>query len=718
MRGAHFALAALLVVPAGTRAQEAGPPVPATRPVQPTPTPEPVSEVFTGEVEQVVVDVVVLDEDGEPVEGLTAADFVLKDEGERRDIISFEVVDPPPVSEAESVAQPLPRLVTNQEQEQEQHGRSFLIFFDDIHMSPLNAHRAKQAIAAFLDNGVRSGDRVTLVSTGGDAWWSARMPRGREDLIEVLEHLEGRRIPDNAFERVTDYEAVQIHVYHNAQVAERLLQRFERFDSHSRRQFYDDQRRSIEEIYHRGAIDPFVENRAAQAYLRLRSRLEVTLNLLARTLSSLEDTGGRKSVLLVGEGFASDPTNDTFRRVQEAARRANAAVYFIDTNGLEALSGIYSAEFGAGPPERDLLTAIADVTNEAEGAVGLALDTGGFAVRDTNDLDGGITRIGRESRMYYLLGYSPGAIAHDGKFRRIQVEVKRDGVEVRARRGYYAPFPDGAEPPSYAPEVDPEMQRALDAPGAIDGIPLRATTYSLQDTGAGKVRVYLMAEVDLSAVAFPELEGRGLANLDTLVVATSRETGEFYRNDQAVDLEARKEKPDGPVWYGFTREFDMSPGRYQSKVVVRDANTQKVGSVLLEFDVPRLDQLRVTTPILSSRLQPGSGGLATPAPVVARRFQRSDPLFCRFEVDGAQRGEDGLPKVSASHLLRTAQGRVLGRAAETLIEPTSLGALVRLIQLPLSGLEPGEYELVLDVKDELSDQTRRLVEPFTVAPST
>lgn len=716
MRRTAAVVAALLLLAAVPQAapQEAGPPPPA-RQVEPTPTPEPSSEVFPGQVERVVVDVVVVDEDGQPVDDLKREDFVLKDEGKLQEILSFDVVSPPPVTPLETEERQLPRVVTNQVENEADRGRLFLIVFDDIHMSPANAYRAKQAIAAFLSEGVSVGDRVTLIATGGDAWWSATMPQGRQDLIEVLDHLDGRRFLDNAFERVTDYEAVQIHVYHNARVAERLLERFERFDSHSRRQFYDDRQRSVDQIYHRGAIDPFVENRAAQAYLRLRSRLEVTLNLLARTLQSLEDSRDRKSVLLIGEGFASDPTNDSFRRVQEAARRANAAVYFIDTTGLEALTGIYGAEFGAAPPERDLLTAIADVSNEGEGAVGLALDTGGFAVRDTNDLDGGITRIGRESRTYYLLGYSPGKIPADGRFRKIDVEVKRDHVEVRARRGYYAPFPDGGEPASYAPDVDPALQRALDAPGSLEGLPLRATTYALQETGAGKVRVSVVAEVDISEVSFPEVEGRGLATLDTLVVATSRETGEFYRSDQVVELERRSERrPDGPAWYEFVREFDMPPGRYQSKVVVRDAHDDHVGSVLLEFDVPELDAFRITTPIISSRLEPGSGGLASPDLVVARSFRPSDPLYCRFEVAGATRGDDGLPKVSASHELRAADGRFLGRAPETLIEPTSLGAIVRLIQLPLQGLAPGDYELVLKVKDELGGETRQRVERFSV----
>ena len=72
----------------------------------------------------------------------------------------------------------------------------------------------------------------------------------------------------------------------------------------------------------------------------------------------------------------------------------------------------------------------------AAGSVGLAEDTGGFAVRNTNDLAAGAARVAEESRTYYLLGYSPP----DGKgprdWRKLKVEVHRPGLEVRARKGY------------------------------------------------------------------------------------------------------------------------------------------------------------------------------------------------------------------------------------------------------------------------------------------
>ncbi len=98
---------------------------------------------------------------------------------------------------------------------------------------------------------------------------------------------------------------------------------------------------------------------------------------------------------------------------------------------------MYSAEFGPALDTRDTMTAIADLRNEGEGSVALAADTGGFSIRGSNDFKTGAARIGEESQAFYLLGYDPGEVPKDGKFRKIEVKV-RGRYTVRARRGYYA----------------------------------------------------------------------------------------------------------------------------------------------------------------------------------------------------------------------------------------------------------------------------------------
>ena len=70
--------------------------------------------------------------------------------------------------------------------------------------------------------------------------------------------------------------------------------------------------------------------------------------------------------------------------------------------------------------------------------------TGGIATVGTNDFAGGFKRIVEDNSAYYVLGYHPAELKQDGKFHEISVKVKRPGVQVRARKGYYAP----SQPPT------------------------------------------------------------------------------------------------------------------------------------------------------------------------------------------------------------------------------------------------------------------------------
>ncbi len=682
--------------------------------------------VFPREVEQVTVDLLVADKLGNPVIGLRREDFTVTEEGQPQAIVSFDVVQPPAAraAGAEAASPPAgprrvatrPRLATNTAGPPDR-GRLFVLAFDNLHMSPLNAQRAKAAMAAFLDKGVRDGDRVSLIATGGGAWWATQMPQGRDDLLAILKNLEGRRFRESATDRMTDYEATRIFVYQDGLVARRVLDRWQRYGATTRQGIQDARMRQQEGMVP-GVIDPYVESRASETYLKLKARMAVAFAALERALTPLADSRDRKALILVSEGFVYDPSQEGFRQVAEAARRANASLYFVDTLGLEGSLGGYSAQFGAPLDERNLMAALADVSQEGEGSAALAADTGGFAFRNTNDFAAGLLRIGRESSSYYLLGYNPGDIPRDGRFRKIEVRVRGKGLTVRARRGYYAPS-DGAKTARDRPEKgDPELQKALDAPTFLDGIPLRMTAYVMQEASLGKARVLVATDADVSRLAFREADGKSTAVLDTLMVVAHRDSGEFQRTDQQVDLQRRPgATSSGPAWYSMIREFDLAPGGYQARLVVRDAATRRVGSLAFELEVPPLDRLRVSTPILTDTLQQPPGQ-AVPVPVLlARRtLAAGGPLYCRFDVYGmAKDGTRGMPRVRSGHVLRRSNGAVVSRSEPTRVEPTSLGAVSRLLQIPLEGAQPGDYELVLTVQDEITGRVLEVMEPFEIA---
>src|SRR5262249_1781929 len=238
-------------------------------------------------VDVVRVDVVVTDKSGNPVADLTRDDFTLFDEGQPQNVESFEAVRLPLPAPGEK-AQPRPRLATNvvtPEEAAARAGRSFVLVFDNMHLTPLNAQRAKAAAAAFLDKGVREGDQVTLIATGGGAWWSTRLEAGRADLMAILKGLDSRRPPDSTYDHITDFEAMRIDVYQDSQIGARVQRRFANYGAGTKHE--SEREREKRETYLPGVIDPYVERKAAETYLQVRNRSRATLGSLERVLRPL-----------------------------------------------------------------------------------------------------------------------------------------------------------------------------------------------------------------------------------------------------------------------------------------------------------------------------------------------------------------------------------------------------------------------------------------------
>ena len=687
------------------------PPSPAPSPAPAASPSPPAGLSFPARVEQVNVDVVVTDKKGAPLTGLAREEFTVLEDGQPQEVTSFEAVSVP--AQPSASPPPRPRVSTNTAPET-QTGRTFVIVFDDIHLTPFQANRAKAAVVQFLASGVREGDRVSLIATGGGVWWSTRMEAGRDELIAMVKRLEGRHIPDRSPERMTDYEAMRIHVYHDKDVEARVGRRFETYGAVPQGGLGRGRDRGFDDP------DPYVRGRASEIYFQSVTKNRITLQIVERILGSLALIKGRKSMVLVSEGFIYDPNLDDFKRVVQASRRSNVAIYFLDTRGLEGLPYV-SAEFGPALDTQDIGSALMDNMQAAEGAESLAADSGGFTVRNTNDLSKGIQRIADESRTYYLLGYNPSNTRADGRFRKIEVKLARKGVKVRARRGYYAPLEGGLRVDKDKKSgPDPDMQAALDSPFERGDVPLRVTSYIFDETLLGKASVLVATEVDVREFVFQETDGRFLDTLEFLLVVAHRETGEFFKYDQKVDMKLLPATRERLFVSGFpiVRDFELAPGGYQAKMIVRDKNGGRIGTVVHEFEVPTLDQLRVSTPVLSDTLQPsseGQQGPPRPALLARRHFPPGSTLYCQFEVYGAAKDDKtGMPRVRAGYAIRGKDGSVVAEVAPTVINPTSLGKLSRLVGTGLQGAGPGEYELVLSLTDEVSGKSLELKEPFVI----
>ena len=184
-----------------------------------------------------------------------------------------------------------------------------------------------------------------------------------------------------------------------------------------------------------------------------RIRRQITMSALeglATHLGGIKQ--GRKTVVFVSEGF-TEPI-DELRDVYQAANRANVAFYPIDPRGMTVGSNRRTTAgqmMNFAVSDRDMLES-------------LALETGGRAIVERNDIRGEVRRIVRDASAYYLIAYeSPHP--DDGKFHRVGVTVNRPRATVFARTGYWNPKRGvtSEAAPSLAPVVAAEVQQALKA---------------------------------------------------------------------------------------------------------------------------------------------------------------------------------------------------------------------------------------------------------------
>jgi len=688
-------------------------------PAQEPGTPEGPALTFPAEVEQVTVDVVVIDKNGEPVTDLSRDDVEVYEGGVRQTIASFDrfevaLPEEPVVSPAEPApAPPPPPRVSTNADEKAGRGRTFVLVFDDVHLSPYTAQQARTAIAQFLRTETREGDKVTLVAPGSGAWWSTRMGEGLPDLLELVSKIQALNTPETRRDWMSDYEAMRIHVFRDNMILNRVQRRFETFALPTLTQQSQHVRNMM------ATEDPYVTGRAAEVYYAAQTRNRVTLRAIERALEAIVAVKGRKSLVIVSDGFVYDTHLDGFRKVVDASRRANTAIYFVNSRGLEGLPVGMDAETSTILPGEDLGFAFSQEAETTEGSSSLAADTGGFTVRNSNDLAGGLKRISDETRAYYLIGYNPTNTARDGVFRKIEVKVpRRKGIDVRARRGYYAPS-DVEVADTEKSGVNRVFQGALDSPYDMDGLPLRMTHFVREETLFGKARVYVAAEVDVRGLHLEEEDGRAMGSLQFLLVAIQRESGEFSRYDQKLDLKLDPETRDrlNRTWLPIVREFELSPGRYRAKIVVQDKGTGRLGTLTHLFEVPELRRFRVSTPVLSDiREVSPDGDSGQQLALLARRdFAQGESLFCQLDVFGAARLEQsGMPRVSMGYEVRRPDGGLLTAEAPNIVNPTDEGRLSRMIGFSLAGAEPGDYVIVMRVRDELSGRSLELREPFSV----
>jgi hypothetical protein len=363
-----------------------------------------------------------------------------------------------------------------------------------------------------------------------------------------------------------------------------------------------------------------------------------------------------------------------------------------------------------------------------ESLISLSEETGGIPIVNSGDLAGGLGRIVLDNSRYYLLGYYSDESRWKGRFMKIDVRVKRPGVEVRARRGYLPPNNRAAQRAREA-EVKagttPAQRAALSKPVPVGDLPFRAFAAPMKGTSAnGAVLVAL--EIDGSSLKFQERNGTFAETLEISIVAAD-ERGRVQGGDsQTFNLNLMPQTHERVSRTGvrMMSRIDVPPGRYQVRVGAHESTGSGVATVPLDVEVPDYSRTPFAMSGVMISVSPDTGVAVTanaemqpanalPAPATVRRaFTRAETITSYSEVY-----DNSSPMAHALNYVvnvRNAEGRGVFETRDR--RDVDAGKTARMhgftTPVPLKDFPPGMY--VLHVEASAGNQTAVRDVPFEV----
>lgn len=696
--------------------------------------------VFRAETSGVLLDLVVRDKKGRLVRDLTADDFEVFEDDVRQTVGSFRVVNKNAADEADapSAASGAPRqparAAAAPAAEPPADRRESVVAFVFDRMSADARQMAQKTAMTFTERSVGDGDRVGVFSI---------------DLaLRTLQPF------------TTDIDAVRLGLQRAGTQANTAFAN-DREEARTRTESVERAQRGLDALQGAGGQ----ENRSTAAVIasqqafeqaqlsiiRVFDQLErdqqgyATTHGLLAVVNGLSAMPGRKTIVFFSEGIAI-PANvqAQFKNVITSANRANVAIYTIDSGGLRTASGTKEARdelvqasqrrlaqeenAGRGIAMRESMTRgmerNEDVLrlNPESGLGQLANETGGFAVRDTNDARAGFLRMTEEMRFHYVLAYSPTNEKMDGSYRSILVKMRRPDLKVQARKGYLA-----LPPAEYAMPV-----RQFEAPALAelereprpDAFPLHLAAYSFPEAarpGLAPVMVHIPGGTMTWSAdgATPHADFAVLVKIkDAQGREADRLSQEYRLSVPAEKLEAARR---GEVL--FYRETELPAGRYVAEAVAYDALAKRASVRTFPLEVPPVDASRVR---LSSLMLVSRADQLTPE----ERKDTKNPLHYGEVILYPNLGTP-LKKAVTPALgfyfavygkdLSAARkatvevqqgGRVLASTVSDLAPPDAGGRIQHAGALPLKSLAAGDYTLKVSVAGGTSSETR--MASFTV----
>ncbi|HEX8889209.1 MAG TPA: VWA domain-containing protein [Pyrinomonadaceae bacterium] len=461
-----------------------------------------------------------------------------------------------------------------------------------------------------------------------------------------------------------------------------------------------------------------------------------TMHGLLKVASSLGVLPGRKAIILFSEGLIIPPSvASPFRALINAANRSNVSIYTVDAAGLRTESK--TEETRKEITSRSNLRLIQEASNEEStlpmtrglernedllnlnpdsGLGQLADQTGGSYITDTNDIQTRLQKVDEDLHSYYMMSYSPQNQNYDGSYRKIEIKVKRPGLVVQSRKGYFA-INGAFASPVLSYEV-PAL--ALLSRGARPDIfPVEAAAFNFPEAGAPG-RAPIAVEAPMEAFSFHVDSQKRLYKTDfSIVVLLKDQSGQVvkklskqYQLSGVFDeLEAARQ---GNVL--FYQETNLPPGSYKFEAVAYDHLTGRASVRTGTLEVADGDEskLRLSSVhiIRTAERAPANAQAGNPFQVgdlllypnlgeaVHKEASKQLPFFFTVYLPS---GSQTAPKLMIE--LRQ-KGKSLAQIPVELSAPDAAGRIQYVAGLPLENIPAGEYELKVTVADGTNTFTR------------
>lgn len=490
----------------------------------------PVTQPLKSSIDLVRVDVSAVDGEGRPIPDLTAADFDLRVDRQRRPIVTVQFVAVPAGSD--DGPQTPEHYSSNAGAA---GGRLIMIVVDRTSIATGRAKPALEAASAFVGSLSRA-DRVAL----------ATIPEGPQ-VTFTADHALVQRL-------ILNIEGTAVASLGTRSIGITDALAFERRDERSMQLVTERECGGLSGG--RGGSSELlicqneVKTEALQVAADARTRARQTIAGLQRLLLSFPPSQTPKILAFISEGLVTSGEPSLLSWLDARAAAAHVTIYPLH---LEPSGNDASLRRPAANPA-------ADRAHLEHGLAALAQATGGDVFRIISHSDFAFRRLSAELSGYYLLGFEPEPRERDGRPHAIAVGVRRRGVSVRSRRQFTIPAKVDATP-------ETEIVAALRDPLPAVEIPLRLTTYSFYDPRQRQMRLFLAAEIDRPADEADRIAaGYAVVDFNGKLVAS--------RMDAALPAPAAGE-------LRIQRYFSdvvLDPGKYTVKLAAVDGSGRR-GSV-------------------------------------------------------------------------------------------------------------------------------------------